>query len=108
MNEKLKIDTLQACLVAREELPLRYAAMIALQAANEFDERLIPGVQAWMDEKLTPDFSVEDCSIQDIMDDTDASLFEALCMLNMQIKHPEWIEQAMWVLRGDGVSGIRR
>lgn len=106
MNQKIDLVSLQAALTAREKLPVRYAAMIALQAVNEFDPRLTEAVNAWADGTLTADFALEDCSLQDIMDDTGASLFEAICMMDLQIRHPERIEQAVWVLRGDDVHGI--
>ena len=106
MKEQVNCLELQAALQTREKLSLRYAALLATQVANEFDARLIPAVNAWINKTLTSDFSADDCSLQDIVDDTGASLFEALCMLNMQLKYPERIDEAVWVMRGDEISGI--
>jgi len=106
MTTKIDIVTLQSLLESREGLPLRYAALIALTVAHDFSPELLDGVQAWMDGTLTADFAAADCSLQDIMDDTGAGLFEALCMLNLQLSHPERIEDALWVLRGDELLGL--
>ncbi len=106
MDMKLDVASLQLCIAERENISLRYAGLLALQAAHEFDARLFPAVQAWMEGTLTADFSVEGCSLQDIMDDTEASLLEALYLLNLQIKHPKQIGECEWVLRGDDCSGI--
>ena len=109
MNSKIKVASLQGMLMQKEGLPLRYAAMIATTVAHEFDAELLEGVAAWMDGTLTPDFSYEGCSIQDVMDDTDANLFEALYMLHIQSNHPEYIEDALWVVQeGGDLIGIEQ
>ena len=105
MDAKLYISGLQLCIAEREHIPLRYAAMLALQVENDFDLRLIPAVKEWMEGTLTASFSVEDCSLQDIMNDTGASLLEALYMLNLQIKRPEQIDLCKWLFRGDDGCG---
>ncbi len=106
MNTNIDIVELQALLMRREGLPLRYAAFLATTVAHEFSPELLRGVSAWMKETLTPDFAIDDCTIQDMMDETEANLFEALFMLHLQSRHPERIEDALWVLRGDELLGI--
>lgn len=105
MDKKIDIIRLQVLLQSRENLPLRHAALLATTIAYDLDERLLPAVNAWMDEKLETSFGVEDCTLQDIIDDTGAGLMEALLMLNLQLQHPERIDEPVWVLRGEEYVG---
>ena len=108
MNPRIDTVTLQAQLIRREGLPLRYAALLVTTVVHEFSEELLRGVSEWMSETLTPDFEIDGCTIQDMMDETDASMFEALLLLHLQTAHPERVENTdvLWVLKGDELLGI--
>lgn len=106
MDERIKVSDLQIFIAERERVSLRCAALLALQAVNDFDPRLIMATKAWMDGSLTTDFSVDDCSLQDIIEDTGATVLEAIFMLNLQINHPEQIDLCKWVFRGDDCCGV--
>ena len=108
MNTKIDTVILQSQLMRREGLSLRYAALIVTTVAHEFSDELLHGVSEWMNETLTPDFEINGCTIQDMIDETDASMFEALLLLHLQNAYPERIENTdlMWVEKGDELLGI--
>lgn len=106
MKKKIDAAKLQACIFARENVSIRMAGIIADWVSNDFDEQLCGALDMWMDGTLTGDFSADGCALQDIIEDTGASIFEALCMLNMQIRRSEQIDKYEWILRSDAVYGV--
>lgn len=96
---------LQTKLAAEEKLTLPYAAILADMALNRFDERVRKGVILWLDGNLTEDFEVEDTALYEILDELDGSMFQALCIMDMLLKDPERVRQAIWNVGEDTIYG---
>ncbi len=86
-----------------EEVPLIYAGILTNEILNHADERVLEGVQKWLDNTLTEDFEVEGISLQAIREGTKASLIGALCMLDVYIKNPESLRALIWSQKEDEI-----
>lgn len=88
---------LQQMLVAREQLPVRYAGTLAVAVFTDFDERAREGFMLWMEEKLTGDFECGGYTLGSVMENTGATQAEALCMLDAFARHPEKKKSVKWI-----------
>jgi len=82
---------LQGKLQHDENLSIVYAAILADNALNRFDDRVKEGVRLWMKGKLTDDFAVEDASIGEIREYVGLEGFQALCYMDIYLKSPDFI-----------------
>lgn len=90
------ISALQAKISTEENLPLAYAAILAENALYRFDKRVQDGVKQWLDGTLADSFAVEDISLADIQYEIGGSLFQALSVMDIYLKNPEFIPTALW------------
>lgn len=90
------ITALQAKISTEENLPLAYAAILAENALCRFDERVQAGVKQWLEGTLADSFTVEDISLADIQYEIGGSLFQALSVMDIYLKNPEFIPAALW------------
>lgn len=90
------ISALQAKISTEENLPLAYAAILAENALYRFDKRVQAGVKQWLDGTLADSFAVEDISLADIQYEIGGSLFQALSVMDIYLKNPEFIPTALW------------
>lgn len=90
------ISALQAKISTEENLPLAYAAILAENALSRFDKRVQSGVKQWLDGALKDSFAVEDISLADIQYEIGGSLFQALSVMDIYLKNPEFIPAALW------------
>lgn len=82
---------LQGKLQRDEHLSIAYAAILADNAMNRFDERVREGVRLWMKGELKDDFTVEDASIGEIREYVGLEGFQALCYMDIYLKKPDFI-----------------
>ncbi len=94
---------IQRKIFVQEKLPLVYAGVLANTVLNHFDERVLEGVEKWLDDTLSPEFEVDGVSLEELREGTEASLFGALCMLDVYLKNPDSIKAATWALSRDEV-----
>ncbi len=97
------LRAIQRKIVIQEHLPLVYAGVLANEVLNHFDERLLKGVELWLEDSLTPEFEVDGVTLQELREGTEASLFGALCMLNVYLNDPDAIKAAIWEMEKDEV-----
>ena len=83
--------TLQTRLMAEVNLPIAYAAILAENALNRFDPRVLEGVKLWMNGQLSDDFSVGDATIGEIRECAGLTGFQALCYMDVYLKHPDFV-----------------
>lgn len=99
------LRAIQRKIFIQEHLPLVYAGVLANEVLNHFDERLLEGVKQWLSDSLTPEFEVEGITLEELREGTEASLFGALCMLDVYLKDPGSIRAAVWELpKDEGIS----
>ncbi len=99
MNELEKagiIMSLQNKIHFEENMPLLYAGVLANTVLNHFDERVLEGVQQWLEGSLTPEFTVDGICLKNLQKVTGASLFGALCMLDVQLQNPDSMPCITW------------
>ena len=99
------ILTLQTELIARENLPLRYAGFLSAAVFQDFSEKAREGVMLWMEKKLPDDFEVAGVTVGAIMRDIGATAFEALCMLDLHARHPAVSGEPSWFMGFDDLMG---
>lgn len=93
-NGSIKIGearALQSKLRLEEKLPIAYAAILADDAMNRFDPRVLEGVKLWVNGELTDDFGVEDATIAEIRKYTGLTGFKALAYMDIYLKNPDFI-----------------
>lgn len=90
------INALQNKITLEENVPLAYSAVLAENALYRFDKRVQAGVVQWANDKLKDDFTVEDISLADIQYEIGGSLFQALCVMDLYLKNPDFIPMATW------------
>lgn len=101
MNENL--FRLQSRLVEEEGLSLPWAAILAENALCRFEPALRDAALDWMEGRLDPDFAVNGVSIAEIREETSATPFQALCILDSLTKDPARLQGAVWNLWRDDV-----
>lgn len=107
MNNFLEvIGTLQVKISVEEKLPLAYAAILAENALCRFDKRVQAGVMQWLEGTLEPSFAVENISLADIQYEMGGSLFQALSVMDIYLKNPDFIPAALWQEERDFVGGM--
>jgi len=104
LKEMQEIHALQLKLMTEEDLSMMHAALMAENALYRFDERVQAGVRLWLEDQLTDDFAVEDITLGDIREETGASPFCALNMLDICLKHESYVEMAMWIEGSDTIQ----
>ena len=107
MNEVEKariMMILQNKIRLEEKVPLLYAGILANEALNHFDERVLDGVQQWMNGTLTEEFSVDGISLKKLQKTTKASLFGALCILDVYLRNPEAMPGLIWIEWRDSIK----
>ncbi len=82
---------LQNKLIVTEKLPVAYAAILAYEALHQFDPRVLEGVRLWMNDQLTPEFSVEDASVAEIEENFGLTGFKALALMDIYLKDPDFV-----------------
>lgn len=97
------LRAIQRKIIVREKLPMVYAGVLANNVLNHFDERLQDGVKQWLNDTLTPEYEVNGMSLAKLSEGTGATLFGALCMMDVYLKDPDSIRAATWALRRDEV-----
>lgn len=90
------IMSLQNKLYFEENIPLLYAGVLANTVLNHFDERVLEGVQQWLEGSLKPDFAIDGVSLKKLQKVSGASLFGALCMLDVQLQNPDSVSCITW------------
>ena len=91
MNYSLEATgALQVKLSSEEGLPVAYAAILAEHALFQYDKRVRAGVLQWLDGTLTDAFTVEDLSLADIQQEIGCSLFQALSVMDIYLRNPEY------------------
>lgn len=98
------ITALQLKLVAEEELPLAYAAIQAENALYRFDERVQEGVKLWLAGELTDAFAVGDISLADIQYELGCTQFQALSVMDIYLKNPDFVPVAQWTEEKDFIA----
>lgn len=89
---------LQCKLMLEESLPRAYAAILAEEALNRFDDRVRAGVLLWLEDELPEDFSVEDANLPEILEYFGLKGFPALCVMDMYLKNPGFVsDELIWL-----------
>ena len=88
--------TLQTKINLEEEIPLLYAGVLANEVLNHFDERTLQGVNLWMAGALTPEFKIGETSLAELQKTTGASLFGALCLMDVYLRDPDSMRGIRW------------
>ena len=99
MNSTEKTElmlALQTEISVQEKLPLLYAGVLANNVINHFDPRLLEGVNLWVHHQLTPEFGVESVTLADFQASTNASLFGALCLMDVFLRDPDSMPRFRW------------
>ena len=94
------IKALQSKIMVEENVSIVYAAILTDNALNRFDPRVREGVLLWLNDHLTGDFAVKDISVTDIQDELEITPFQALCVMDMYLKNPDFITKSEWFLKG--------
>lgn len=103
MKEQAMVKTIkemQAKIMVEEKMPIVQAAILADNVLNRFDPRIREGAILWMQDRLTAEFSVEDISLADVQDELEVTPFQALCVMDIYLKTPDFIPRADWFLKG--------
>ena len=88
---------IQTRICTEEDIPLLYAGIIANEVYNHFDERVLEGMDLWLNGELTPEFEVDGKSIADYQFATGTSLFGALCLMDLELRDPDSTDCLRWV-----------
>ena len=94
------IKEMQAKIMVEENMPIIQAAILTDNVLNRFDPRVREGAILWMQDRLTDDFTVEDISLADVRDELEVTPFQALCVMDIYLKNPDFIPRADWFLKG--------
>jgi len=94
------IKEMQAKIMVEENMPIIQAAILTDNVLNRFDPRVREGAILWMQDRLTDDFTVEDISLADVRDELEVTPFQALCVMDIYLKTPDFIPRADWFLKG--------
>ena len=107
MNNSMEvISALQVRIAVEENLPLAYAAILAENALCRFDKRMHSGVMQWLEGTLEDSFTVENISLADIQHEMGGSLFQALSVMDIYLKNPDFVPAALWQEERDIVGGM--
>lgn len=99
MDEKLY--RLQSRLAREEGLSLPWAAIVAEDALYRFEPELRGAALDWLEDRLDPNFAVNGVSVAEIREETAATPFQALCILDSLTKDPARLQGAVWKLWRD-------
>ena len=94
------IKELQFKLMADEKLSIIHAAIMADNVLNRFDPRVREGAFLWLQNQLTDSFQVEEITLGDVQEELNVSSFQALCIMDIYLKNPDFIPRAEWFLKG--------
>ena len=94
------IKELQSRIMVDENVSMVQAAILTDNVLNRFDPRVREGALLWLEDRLTDSFQAGDISLADVRDELDITPFQALCVMDIYLKNPDFIPRADWFMKG--------
>ncbi len=101
----ISFGKLQGKLIASEHYNVIDAAIFTEAVINRFSEDVRNTVFEWAEGNDISSTEIDGTTVQDIVDEIDCSVFQALCILNALKEKPDCFNLATFNLKTDSVMG---